>query len=66
MGKAALVPDGGAVVGAGTAVAGADVATGTTVAVAEDPQANSKATNKRTIALGRCLLIRGLDHDLGI
>ena len=35
----------------GTAVA---AATGAGVAVAEDPQANSSVTNKRTIALGRC------------
>ncbi len=52
---------------AGTAVggAGAEVAAGNGVAVAEDPQANSSATNSRTIALGRCLIIRGLVLDIG-
>ena len=35
------------------------------VAVADDPQANSSTTNNRTIALGRCLINRGLDLDIG-
>ena len=58
-------PVDGAVV-AGTAVgAGVDVAAaGTGVAVADDPQANNRAKNNRTIALGRCLVIRGLDLDI--
>jgi len=53
------------VVVAGTAVAGTEVATGAEVAVAEDPQANSRATNNRTIALGKCLEMRGLERDIG-
>jgi hypothetical protein len=61
----------------GTAVGadGADVACGfavgevvpllaTGVAVAEDPQANSRATNNRTIALGQCLTTAMLDPGL--
>ena len=51
--------------GAVVAVGGGDVAAGNGVAVAEDPQANSRATNNRTIALGKCLIIRGLDLDIG-
>ncbi len=37
------------------------------VAVAEEPQANNRATNSRTIALGRCLVNDnlGLDLDIG-
>ena len=35
------------------------------VAVAEDPQANSNATNSRTIAFGRCLEISGLIANCG-
>ena len=35
------------------------------VAVAEDPQANNKATNNRTIAFGRCLMTIGLSDDCG-
>ncbi len=60
-------PVDGAVV-AGTAVGcGADVASaGTGVAVADDPQANNRAKNNRKIALGRCLVIRGLDLDIGV
>ena len=62
----------------GTAVAevdGAEVACGAVVgeleplddgvAVAEDPQANNRATKSRTIALGRCLVNIGLDLDIG-
>ena len=58
-------PVDGAVV-AGTAVGAAVVAAaaGTEVAVAEDPQANNNATNSRTIALGRCLIILGFDLNL--
>jgi hypothetical protein len=49
---------------AGALAAGADVgAAGTEVA--EDPQANSRATNSRTIALGRCLINHGLELDIG-
>ena len=56
----------GAVV-AGTTVGGTDVAAaGTGVAVADDPQANNRAKNNRKIALGRCLVIRGLDLDIGV
>ena len=59
-------PVDGAVV-AGTAVAGgADVAAACGVAVADDPQANNRAKNNRKIALGRCLVIRGLDLDIGV
>ncbi len=60
-------PVDGAEVG-GTAVgSGADVgAAGTGVAVADDPQANNRAKNNRKIALGRCLVIRGLDLDIGV
>ena len=50
-------------VGRGTEVGGALLACG--VAVAEDPQANSKATNNTTIALGRCRIKCGLDLDFG-
>ena len=61
MGKAALPAS-----RVGTAV-GADVACGLAVgevepvlaagvAVADDPQANNRATNNRTIALGKCLV----------
>ena len=35
------------------------------VAVAEDPQANNRATNKRMIALGQCLNNCDLDVDFG-
>jgi len=71
VGKAALLPfDGTAVAAAfaGTfAVAFALGAAGTAVGevepllaagadVADDPQANSRATNNRTIALGKCLM----------
>ena len=35
------------------------------VAVAEDPQANNKATNNRTIAFGRCLMTIGSSDDCG-
>ena len=52
----------------GTAV-GADVACGAAVAsgvaVADDPQANRKITNSKTIALGKCLNNRGLDLEVG-
>ncbi len=34
------------------------------VAVAEDPQANNRATNSRTITLGRCLVNDNLGLDL--
>ena len=34
------------------------------VAVADEPQANSRATNNRTIALGQCLTISETDPDL--
>jgi len=53
--------------------AGADLACGTAVGeafagseVAEDPQANSRATNSRTMALGRYLLICNPSSDIGI
>ena len=36
------------------------------VAVAEDPQANSKATNNSTIALGKCFMICGPFLDFGM
>jgi len=36
------------------------------VEVADDPQANSKATNIKTIALGRCLLPWIHDRDFGM
>ena len=35
------------------------------VAVADEPQANSRATNSRTIALGQCLNNCDLDVDFG-
>ena len=38
----------------------------TGVAVADDPQANNRATNNRTIALGQCLTISAPDPDLVI
>ena len=49
---------------AGALAAGADVGAGTEVA--EDPQANSRATNSRTMALGRYLLICNPSSDIGI
>ena len=58
----------------GSAVAGTSVACagvvgvellGCGVAVADDPQANSRATNSNTIAFGRCRAINGLDDDFG-
>jgi hypothetical protein len=54
----------GAEVAAGALAAGADVGAG--VAVAEDPQANNRATNNRTIALGQCFMIflPDLDSDI--
>ena len=65
--------DGPADIAVGTAVAGSpadgvEVGCGVDVdacgvAVAEDPQAKSNATNKSTIALGRCLV--NCDLDLG-
>ena len=62
MGVAVTPPEAeGTDVGGGTEV----FATGSAVAVAEDPQANSKTTNSRTIACGRCLINRGLDLDFG-
>jgi hypothetical protein len=54
----------GAEVAAGALAAGADVGAG--VEVAEDPQANSRATNSRTMALGRYLLICNPSSDIGI
>jgi hypothetical protein len=75
VGKAALPASRvGTAVGADGAD-GADVACGfavgevapllaTGVAVAEDPQANSRATNNRTIALGQCLTTAMLDPGL--
>ena len=51
----------------GAAVGAAElVVLATGVDVAEDPQANSRATNSRTMALGRHLLICGLSGDFGI
>ena len=49
---------------AGALAAGADVGAGTEVA--EDPQANSRATISRTMALGRYLLICNPSSDIGI
>ena len=46
----------------GAAVGGALLTTG--VAVADDPQANNRATNNRTIALGQCLTTAMPDPDL--
>lgn len=77
MGKAALLAFDGTAVAAAAAFAGAFAlgAAGTAVGevepllaagtdVAEDPQANNKATNNRTIALGRCLINRGFNLDI--
>ena len=56
---------------AGTSVGPAGIAVGEVVplddgvAVAEDPQANSSATNSSTIAFGRCLDIIDLNGDCG-
>ena len=51
----------------GAAVGAAElVVLATGVDVAEDPQANSRATNSRTTALGRYLLICELDRDFGM
>jgi hypothetical protein len=51
----------------GTAVAATDVvaSAGLEVAVAEDPQANSRTTNNKRIALGRLFLIRFVGFDIG-
>ena len=51
-----------AVVAWGLAV-GAVGLLGCGVAVAEDPQANSRATNSRTIAFGRCLIMCDVDLE---
>ena len=56
---------------AGTSVGSAGIAVGDVVplddgvAVAEDPQANSSATNSNAIAFGRCLDIIDLNGDCG-
>ena len=60
----------GTEVAAGAAVAcGADAGVvppvDSGVAVAEDPQANNKATNNRTTAFGRCLMTIGLSNNCG-
>jgi len=66
----------GTAVATGAEVAGAEVACGTAVGevvepldagveVAEDPQANSKATNSNTMAFGKCRITRGLKADCG-
>ena len=62
MGKSALTGVDGTAVGAEVA-SGAAVACG--VDVADDPQANRKTTNRKTIALGKCLKNRGLDLEFG-
>ena len=49
---------------AGTAV-GEVVPLDDGVAVAEDPQANNRATNSNTIAFGRCLEISGRIAEVG-
>ena len=54
----------GAVVDAGTDVGVVEPPLDSGVAVAEDPQANNRATNSRTIALGRCLINRGFNLDI--
>ncbi|MEO2140850.1 MAG: hypothetical protein ABGX63_01580 [bacterium] len=77
MGKAALLAfDGTAVAAAfagafafalgaaGTAVGEVEPLLAAGIDVAEDPQANNKATNNRTIALGRCLINRGFNLDI--
>ena len=51
----------GAAAGALALAAGADVGSGT--AVAEDPQANSRATNSNTIAFGKFFIARSLKTD---
>jgi len=50
----------------GAAVGAAELVLVTGVDVAEDPQANSRATNSRTMALGRNLLICEPSRDFGI
>ena len=64
VGAAAPPVDGADVACGGTAV-GEVEPLDTGVAVAEDPQANSRATNNRTIALGRCLINHECDLDIG-
>ena len=81
MGKAALLAFDGTAVAAAFAGAFALGAAGTAVGtavgevepllaagtdVADDPQANSRATNNRTIALGKCLMnfVFGLVSDM--
>lgn len=80
VGKAALLPFDGTAVGAGpllvdgaavalalgTAVGEVEPLLASGVAVAEDPQANNRATNNRTIALGQCFMIflPDLDSDI--
>ena len=63
VGAAAPPVDGADVACGGTAV-GEVEPLDTGVAVAEDPQANNYATNSRTIALGRCLIILGFDLNI--
>lgn len=50
-------PVDGADVGCGTAVGEDVLLLATGVAVADDPQANSSATNNKTIALGQCFMV---------
>ena len=67
MGKAALLPVDGAAVGDAFAALGElALLLASGIAVAEDPQANNRATNKRTIALGQCLAIAMPDPGLVI
>ena len=75
MGKAALLPFDGTAVGAvvafalgaaGAAVGEVEPLLAAGADVADDPQANSRATNNRTIALGKCLMnfVFGLVSDM--
>ena len=72
MGKAALLAFAGTAVGAafgaafGAALGELALLLASGIAVAEDPQANNRATNKRTIALGQCLAIAMPDPGLVI
>jgi hypothetical protein len=64
VGLPVLPPDDGTDVACGFAVGEVVPLLATGVAVAEDPQANSRATNNRTIALGQCLTTAMLDPGL--
>ncbi len=56
VGLPALAVDDGTAVGEGVVEPVVEPVLAAGVAVADDPQANNRATNNRTIALGKCLV----------